>query len=263
MTVWLSVDTDDCCHLPKQRGHPLRSSGPETGWRTTGYAAGHGPLHRMGARWTSSHGLPDCGATRLFRIHAENGSAERSGQHHLRLPWLGSSMLVRMAARCRGFHRDVVCGQAADRDLRRYFLQTLVQSAWRLYRALDGGAFGSWRFPPRFLYQSDLAAALEGWWWKGLGCGSRCDAQSRNRRAGMAHPATAHLTRTARNGSRSVAADPRPSGSKGMAEVNQSESSRQHGTGRRWRSHDVDALLAPARSRPRRRSLVSTTAPHT
>ena len=39
MTVWLSVDTDDCCHLPKQRGHPLRSSGPEMGWRTTGYAA--------------------------------------------------------------------------------------------------------------------------------------------------------------------------------------------------------------------------------
>ncbi|MDP6906730.1 MAG: polysaccharide deacetylase family protein [Candidatus Thalassarchaeaceae archaeon] len=39
MNYWLSVDTDDICHLPSNRGHPTRSSNPMEFWKTDGYQA--------------------------------------------------------------------------------------------------------------------------------------------------------------------------------------------------------------------------------
>ncbi|MDP6899480.1 MAG: hypothetical protein QGF94_01430 [Candidatus Thalassarchaeaceae archaeon] len=39
MSYWLSVDTDDRCHLPSKRGHPHRSSLKMPHWRTDGYRA--------------------------------------------------------------------------------------------------------------------------------------------------------------------------------------------------------------------------------
>lgn len=39
MSRWLSVDSDDLCHLPRNRGHPTRSREVLEDWRTTGYAA--------------------------------------------------------------------------------------------------------------------------------------------------------------------------------------------------------------------------------
>ena len=47
MTAWLSVDSDDIIHLPKNRGHPSRSSQQMREWKTQGYHASNRLLHAM------------------------------------------------------------------------------------------------------------------------------------------------------------------------------------------------------------------------
>ena len=144
---WLSVDTDDRIHLPRNRGHPKRSAHPSPHWRTEGLPSSEALLKGMDrfAEWRLSSGHP----VTLFVI------AEQLDCPDFRSRLLDFSQQPGITISCHGWsHR---CWSAWPADPEEFTtmlkeakerIESVAGDSWRPWFRAPGGYVAPWMAAP-------------------------------------------------------------------------------------------------------------------